>query len=294
MFGNNVVDSKIPSDVWRYYLLSIRPESSDSQFTWSGLITANNSELLANLGNFVNRVTKFLNAKYFKTIPKSHPEKQESTLKDEIQGLLTQYLEALEAVKIRQGLRIAMEISSRGNAYLQENKIDNALYLNSRERCDTVIATAANLVYLISTLIYPYLPASSASILKQLKAPQAALVETWDLDNIRAGHVIGAAEYIATRIPEERIEELRMKYSGQGAPSAEAKPKKKRGKAAPAKDASEITKNPEMIELEAKIAQQGIIVRQLKSSKGDAQDIKAQVDQLLLLKGQLDSLMKRI
>jgi methionyl-tRNA synthetase len=55
VFGNNVVESGIPVEVWRYYLLSIRPESSDSQFTWNGFQAANNNELLANLGNFVNR-----------------------------------------------------------------------------------------------------------------------------------------------------------------------------------------------------------------------------------------------
>lgn len=49
VFGNNVMDSGIPVDVWRYYLLSVRPESNDSQFSWDSFITANNTELLANL-----------------------------------------------------------------------------------------------------------------------------------------------------------------------------------------------------------------------------------------------------
>jgi methionyl-tRNA synthetase len=59
VFGNNVMDSGIPVEVWRYYLLSIRPESSDSHFSWPNLILANNTELLANFGNFVNRVTRY-------------------------------------------------------------------------------------------------------------------------------------------------------------------------------------------------------------------------------------------
>ena len=43
------------SQVWRYYLLSIRPEQQDTDFKWSDLAARNNSELMANVGNFVNR-----------------------------------------------------------------------------------------------------------------------------------------------------------------------------------------------------------------------------------------------
>ena len=45
--------------VWRYYLLSNRPEQSDTDFKWSDLVARNNSELLANLGNFINRALSF-------------------------------------------------------------------------------------------------------------------------------------------------------------------------------------------------------------------------------------------
>lgn len=56
VFGNNARETGQPPEVWRYYLLSQRPENSDSSFLWSKFIAANNNELLANLGNFVNRV----------------------------------------------------------------------------------------------------------------------------------------------------------------------------------------------------------------------------------------------
>lgn len=55
VFGNDARDTKIPSDVWRFYLLYIRPEAQDSCFSWNDLATKNNSELLNNLGNFINR-----------------------------------------------------------------------------------------------------------------------------------------------------------------------------------------------------------------------------------------------
>ena len=57
VFGNNAQETGQPPSVWRYYLLSQRPETSDSAFMWGNFIQANNSELLSNLGNFVNRVS---------------------------------------------------------------------------------------------------------------------------------------------------------------------------------------------------------------------------------------------
>ena len=159
VFGNHVQEIGIPAAVWRYYLLSNRPETSDSQFTWAGFVACNNNELLANLGNFVNRVVKFLKAKYDGVIPTySITDPIEVKLVEDVNALLSQYVDSLENVKLRAGLKIAMDISARGNLYLQDNKIDNKLFANSRERCDTVISVAANLAYLVGALIYPFMP----------------------------------------------------------------------------------------------------------------------------------------
>lgn len=57
VFGNNAVDTGIPADIYRFYLLFVRPESQDSAFSWSDFVMKNNSELLNNLGNFINRLS---------------------------------------------------------------------------------------------------------------------------------------------------------------------------------------------------------------------------------------------
>jgi len=46
----------IPADIWRFYLIYVRPENQDSAFSWDDFMTKNNSELLNNLGNFINRL----------------------------------------------------------------------------------------------------------------------------------------------------------------------------------------------------------------------------------------------
>lgn len=55
VFGDMAKDTGIPADIWRFYLLYLRPEGQDSAFSWSDLMLKNNSELLNNLGNFINR-----------------------------------------------------------------------------------------------------------------------------------------------------------------------------------------------------------------------------------------------
>lgn len=55
VFGDQAKDTQIDSDIFRFYLAYIRPESMDSTFSWDDMMTKNNSELLNNLGNFINR-----------------------------------------------------------------------------------------------------------------------------------------------------------------------------------------------------------------------------------------------
>lgn len=66
MFGDGAKDSGVPSEVWRYYLLANRPESSDTEFSWNDFAAKVNNELLANPGNLTNRALKFAYDKFDK------------------------------------------------------------------------------------------------------------------------------------------------------------------------------------------------------------------------------------
>jgi len=64
VFGNNAKDTNIPADIYRFYLLFIRPETQDTVFSWKELAVRNNTELLNNLGNFINRTLVFLKTNF--------------------------------------------------------------------------------------------------------------------------------------------------------------------------------------------------------------------------------------
>ena len=59
VFGNNAMETGISAVIFQFYLLYTRPETQDSHFIWTDFVTKNNSELLNNLVNFINRVLKF-------------------------------------------------------------------------------------------------------------------------------------------------------------------------------------------------------------------------------------------
>ncbi|CAM0135221.1 methionine--tRNA ligase mes1 [Umbelopsis sp. WA50703] len=293
VFGNNAQETGIPPSVWRYYLLSSRPETSDSMFTWNEFITKNNSELLNNVGNFVNRVIKFVTAKYDGVIPDGNLSGDaEVKLFNDVNVLLKQYNETLESVKLRQGLHIAMTISARGNAYLQENKIDNNLFNNQRAKCDSVIYASIQLIYLLSAIFYPYMPGTSEGILRQLNAPERTIPDEF-VSDILPGHKIGKPEYLFTRIDDKMEQVWKAKYGGN-APKPEEK-KKKQSKKQAAAPAWTGPKPDEMIALEKSIEEQGLTVRDLKSDKStEKSKIDEAVRQLLALKGELNTLVTKL
>ncbi|KAJ1675530.1 methionine--tRNA ligase mes1 [Spiromyces aspiralis] len=243
VFGNNAKDTGVPPDVWRYYLLSNRPESSDTVFTWSDFVSRNNNELLANIGNLVNRITKFLDStdKYGGVLPPADPARiapgaqtADRAFIDDVNALLARYIETMDNVHLRAGLRIAMELSARGNQYLQESKLDNTLFTEHRSVCDTVVNLTANFVYLLSAVFHPYIPATSQSIAQQLNAPECFITDTFKLV-LLPGHVIGKPKYLFTPISEKQEAGWRSKFGGkqvqaEAETGATAKPSKKQQK----------------------------------------------------------------
>jgi methionyl-tRNA synthetase len=127
VFGDDASNTGISSEVWRYYLLVNRPEQSDAIFKWSDLALKNNSELLAKLGNLCNRVLKFSYSKFDKKNPSVDTQ---NVLKDEdiakffktTHDYVKKYTSTLEQVRIKEGLKLVIELSEEGNKFFQDLK----------------------------------------------------------------------------------------------------------------------------------------------------------------------------
>lgn len=263
VFGTNAKDTGVPADVWRYYLLKNRPETSDTQFEWKYFIEQNNSELLAKLGNFVNRVIKLVNSKLYDSVIPDYTELfSEPTfdkVKAEINQHLAQYLEELEAVNLKAGIHCAMQIAQAGNNFLQSNGFDNKLVLNDPKKAAAVTGIAINIIYLCASIFEPYLPATSKSILDQLQVPFLVIPDHWSADYIKPGHRIGKARYLFTHIDPKKEDEWRAMFGGTQAErlkKEEALAKGAAKKAAiKAKKAEQKNKKPELRSVEAAATQ---------------------------------------
>lgn len=173
VFGDSAKHTGIPSEVWRYYLLANRPEQADTDFKWDDFMAKNNNELLSNLGNFVNRVLKFTSKNFNSRVPKFLKDEAVFLEKDkelmvQARKLILEYINALESVKIKDGLRIFMEISSLGNGYLQETE-PWAIIKKNPERAANVLYIMMNFVRVIGALAEPYMPSFSAKLYELMK-----------------------------------------------------------------------------------------------------------------------------
>ena len=167
VFGDDAMKSGIPSEVWRYFLLSNRPENQDTVFLWNDFVAKNNNELLANLGNFSNRALKFTASAFNSEVPiyPGQVNAADSTFLNQLNAKIVTYMEQMEAVKLKDGLFTAMQYSSDCNGYFQQFKPWD---LNKKEetkaRCKQVISTALNALYGLCVILEPFIPSFSAKV----------------------------------------------------------------------------------------------------------------------------------
>lgn len=299
----------MPASVWRYYLLANRPETNDSEFTWSDFVAKSNTELLNNLGNFVNRMIKFVNVKYDSIIPSSSATSydtslphvfsttDESFVKD-VDVLVAQYIDQMDNQKIRAALITTMTLSSRGNLFIQENRLDNALLLSDPSRCAEVVLLTLNLIYTLSALVHPFMPSTSDEMLAQLDATPRTIPEKFSID-LLPGHRIGTASHLFARIDPAMVALWKDKYGGDAPKgvvveeplSKKAQMKAKKAQLAAAKALDDATpKSAEQLALGEQIRAQGERVKMIKGGKGEGLVEAEEVKRLLELKQELVTL----
>ena len=176
VFGNDAQSTGIPCDIWRFYLMYTRPENSDSAFKWEDLMLKTNSELLANLGNFVNRALKFTKDNFNSTVGKIDLTKEDEELIVHINRCLKQYIELLDICKEREAISQIFNISRIGNQLMQAEtpwKKVKSSDEKEKSRAKSVVSLCANISCLLAILMEPYMPNLSKALLEQLNVKLA-------------------------------------------------------------------------------------------------------------------------
>lgn len=228
VFGNDAKETGIPPEVWRYYLLLNRPEGSDSAFTWADLAVKNNDELINNLGNFINRTVTFLYKYFDATVPDIIQDDAEDVeFTEKVNNELQEYVELLEKVSLKAGLKKAMAISSIGNLYLQRKAPWALLKEDKKAEAGSCLTFAANLAVLVVALLEPFMGSNfSRKVFDQL-----GLVHQLGVNNIipdkfdphkwvKPGMKTKAPVILFTPLQTARVSALREKYSGGQAAGA--------------------------------------------------------------------------
>ncbi|XP_041835884.1 methionine--tRNA ligase, cytoplasmic isoform X2 [Melanotaenia boesemani] len=222
VFGDMAKDTGIPSDVWRFYLLYVRPEGQDSAFSWADMALKNNSELLNNLGNFINRAGMFVTKFFEGCVPAMELQQEDKKLLAVVGWELQQYIQLMDKVKIRDALKHILNISRHGNQYIQINepwkKIKGGD--SERQRAGTVTGVSVNIACLLSVMLLPYMPAVSQTIRDQLNAPQSCIYTMLQGTGtfacaLNPGHRIGNVSPLFQKLEADQIEALKKRFGGQ-------------------------------------------------------------------------------
>ncbi len=213
VFGSDAMESGIPSDVWRYYLLVNRPERADTTFVWNDFGEKLNNELVANLGNFVNRLISFLNRFTESRIPEANLSQAEEGFWDEIVRHEEAITEMLEQVRLRDALREIMALSKQGNTYFQSSE-PWKLLKKDPEKANAALFILANIVKDLAVLIEPFLPETSKNMFRQMNLGRKGWDDLGRL-SLHPGHEIGSAEPIFSVVEPDTLAELRARFSGE-------------------------------------------------------------------------------
>lgn len=206
-------------DSLRYVLCANAPETKDNDFTWKDFQDRNNSELVSIFGNFVNRTFVLMHKLCNGKVPKLHldilDQKDRSIIED-IGNSKVKVEEALEQFKFRDALYEVMDLSRKGNKYMQEKEPwikakqitpDGELTAEAQKTIDNCLHFCLQLTANLAVLINPFLPTTARKMLYMMKVVDKIL--DWEnAGNIKllsVGYSLRAPELLFRKIEDAEI-----------------------------------------------------------------------------------------
>ena len=193
-------------DVLRYVLCANAPETKDNDFTWKDFQSRNNSELVAVLGNFVNRAL-VLTTKYYNGIVPAAGELTDydrATLA-EMAAVKDSLENNIETYHFREALKDAMNIARIGNRYLADTEPWKAVKSDPK-RVGTILHIALQITANTAVAIEPFMPFAAARILRMLAVGKFGWERLGAADLVPAGHTIGKPELLFEKIEDDVIQ----------------------------------------------------------------------------------------
>jgi len=220
-------------DVLRYALTANAPETKDNDFTWKDFQTRNNSELLAILGNFVNR-TLVLTHKYFEgRVPEQGIVTEEDlAVIGALPGFPKRIASSLENYRFREALAEYMNLARLGNKYLTDTEPWKKIKVEEG-RVKTILNISLQVCANLAQLGEPFLPFTAARIREMLGLSLFGWDDGGRADLLAPGTLLQAPELLFGKIEDDQIEAQMARLRATRAPS----PVEASSDSEPAKDA---------------------------------------------------------
>lgn len=194
-------------DVLRYVLCVNAPETKDSDFTWKDFQARNNNELVAILGNFINRALVLTHKYYDGKIPvTSEITDKEKEIREEILKIKSDLEKNIENYKFREALKDFMQISRIGNKYLADTEPWKLIKTDS-ERVKTIMYYSLQLCAISVVLGEIFLPFSMEKLRNMLNMEKTDWEDVLKFDLLKPEHKINQAELLFEIIDDAKIEE---------------------------------------------------------------------------------------
>ncbi|HEY2051801.1 MAG TPA: methionine--tRNA ligase [Caulobacteraceae bacterium] len=210
----------LPPDCWRWYLTANSPEHSDSAFTFDQLVAAVNRDLADVLGNFVNRILKFAEARFGGVVPEGgEPGPLEAKLFAEVSARLEELTAQFEAIEVRKSAQALRALWVLGNEYLQEAAPWTAIR-SDPERAAVIVRTAINLVALYARISAPVIPFAAEAMALAVGEPYPP---TWpsadaaaELSRVPAGRNVNVPPILFSKIEDTDVAAWTERFGGAG------------------------------------------------------------------------------
>ena len=193
-------------DVLRYTLCANAPETKDNDFTWKDFQARNNSELVAILGNFVNRTLVLTGNYYEGRVPqRGDTDENDNFVLSELSRIKAGVGENLESFRFREALREAMSLARLGNKYLADSEPWKVIK-SDPERVKTIINISLQISANLSMILEPFLPFSMNKLRGWLGIVRSGWDQAGDPDLLAPGHTITKPSLLFEKIEDDQIE----------------------------------------------------------------------------------------
>ena len=193
-------------DTLRYTLTANAPETKDNNFTWKDFQARNNNELVAILGNFVNRAV-VLDHKYFggKVPERGELQEIDKAVLEEVRQAVAATAADLDQFKFREALRQAMNVARAGNKYLADTE-PWKVWKSDPERVATILNVALQICATIAIVGEPFMPFMSRDLCEMIGIRDINWQMAGRDDILKAGDNVGEAKLLFTKIEDDAIQ----------------------------------------------------------------------------------------